>query len=518
MFTVVVSPLGGVAVELTPAQESLKFTTAAVGGFGSCDFTIVGDRRRDVPKLAMVRVYLGTALAWEGRVEDHGIAPADDPVTTTVTCFGLQRRLTDVSVRRIWSKRDMPFKVAPPDSLVGAAFTQNLVVSIGTYLSSDLTKIGVGVTGTGVSVGSNEGAGAFVSIPPGLTVIRVMADLVLSGANTGPGKIQAGLRSLEGAAYAYTASGAINEVLGPPSGLGVLLIAYNIGGGLTPTQSDVCQFSNIRILGTSLQEDAAGGFYGSTILNDLLALIPGLTIGIIESGSDYLIPSIDRAIRDTSLSVVNEVAGYCNREWVVWEEGRFDWKTPNLDEPQWIVPLEQMLPGTRMETSVDTLASRVYVLFQEALDGVSAEQTAAAADPRNPLVKGGVGKDELLQAPAVMTDNTSLLLAQAKAATQVYAPVSGTVVLNAGSLIQNAVGSAQPAALIRAGTNVYLPGMPKTDSLIAVPARDGETLFHIVATEVDMDAGTITLELEGQAREIDVIAARLAASTRVITG
>lgn len=527
MFTVVVTRLDGGAAELTPQQQSLKFTTAAVGGFGSCSFNLLGDRRRDVPKLAMVRIYLGTQLAWEGRIEDHSIQPADDPVTTSVTAYGLQRRLTDISVRRIWSKRDLPLTPVTPAVTAAPSvllvYAPSLLVSTGQYLLTDPTKFGVQIAGGGVAIPFKGANGAIMVLPEGLTVSSLLCDLVLSGPNTGAAAMEAFVAAFDSSgaylnAAIYSASQSVSWT---PGGAGAKLFFgffSAAGGGNTPVNTDLAQFSNIRILGTALQEDAAGGFYGGTILNDLLAFIPGLTIGVIEAGSDYTIPSIERAIRDTSLSVVNEVAGYYNREWAVWENGAFSWTTPNLDEPQWIIPLEQMLPGTRLETSIDTLASQVYVLFGEALDGNTAEQAAAAADARNPLVKASVAKDSLVQAPAVMTDNTAAQLAALEAAQQVYPPVTGTIVLNATSVIQNAVGAAKPAVLIRAGTNVYLPGMPKTDSIFVAPGRDGETLFHIVTTDVDMEAGTVTLELEGQAREIDVITARLAASTRVVTG
>jgi hypothetical protein len=69
---------------------------------------------------------------------------------------------------------------------------------------------------------------------------------------------------------------------------------------------------------------------------------------------------------------------------------------------------------------------------------------------------------------------------------------------------------------MRGGDNIVFPELPKTDVLLQ--GRDGETLFHIVDVELDVDANKITLTLEGQQRRTDVILARLAAATRVLTG
>ena len=86
----------------------------------------------------------------------------------------------------------------------------------------------------------------------------------------------------------------------------------------------------------------------------------------------------------------------------------------------------------------------------------------------------------------------------------------------ANTLIANAVGTRQPAALIRGGDNVLIPELPKSET--TRQGRDGETLFHVAASTVDLSANTVTLELEGQQVRTDVILARLAAATRVLTG
>lgn len=534
MFTVVVTTPDGIVRELTPVQNSMRFTTAAVGGFASASFSMEGDRRTSVPFFATVRVLVGTDVAWEGRVEDV-VLNLNDPVTTDVSCFGFQRLLTDTSVRRIWSKRDMTYNdpTVPAGgalaTLVRAADT-GMTVNTGQIDRSDLTKLGVQIAGAGVAVPTLNATSTEYYPPTGLTIVQILYSFILSGANTGSGKMEGFHHELSaaGAALAGPALTASNANAGGTCAANTAGIRFGMfnaaAGATTPTATDLAQFYNIRVLGTSLSEDIAGGFYGGTIVKDLLALIPALGQGIIEQGSDFTIPSIERSVRDTIASVVAEVATYYAREWAVWDSPLgvpvFSWTTPNLDEPQWIVTLDKLLAGSKIESSIDQLFKTEYVLYTLAGDvnNTTSEQSASSTDQRNPAVKTGATKDQIVQAPAVMTDNTASALAALEAAKQLYAPASGTVVLRANDPITNAVGSPKPAALIRAGSNIFLPDLVRSDSLLAPPQRDGQTLFHIASTEVDMEAGTVTLELEGQAREIDVITARLAAATRVVTG
>src|SRR5207248_2020172 len=88
-------------------------------------------------------------------------------------------------------------------------------------------------------------------------------------------------------------------------------------GGNPPKGVD---YTNLRLLGSGTVEDTTGGLYGGTILRDLIALVPDLAVGIIENGEDFTIDQMDRTVRDSALSVVDEVNSYYpTREWGVWE-------------------------------------------------------------------------------------------------------------------------------------------------------------------------------------------------------
>jgi hypothetical protein len=286
-------------------------------------------------------------------------------------------------------------------------------------------------------------------------------------------------------------------------------------GALTPTAADVVTFTNIRLLGTSLTEDTPGGFYGGTILTDLIGLFSSLFAGTIEAGSDFAIPAIEAGVRTMCDQVVTEVASYYAREWAVWESGRFDWKTPNLDEAQWVAPLTE-IESLNIKASLDGLTSNVFVLYTNATDGNTAEQIASTSDTRNPFTKLALGRDLLVQAPAVMTASTASALAALRVGEMTFPLVTGQIVVPITKLLRNAVGTRLPAALIRAGQNILIPDLPKTEVLRG--GRDGETLFHVVSVEADEAAGTVTLQLEGQSSAASVIAARLAAVTRVVAG
>jgi hypothetical protein len=542
VYTAVILPPGGRPFEVTPILESMSWTTAAVGGFGSCSFAVPGDRRRRLTPLARVYVRYGTQSVWEGRIEDRSLTVSDGNLTTTVSCFGLQRLLSDVSVRRIWMKRDIAWvetqigtggalfnsqNLGGPPSNPGRAAAGSLPAAVGRFDDSDPTKNGVRFSGSGVAVGSNFGNQVQWPIPVGLSLIGVIADVAYTGTNFAslskigvlcdidnyPSGVSAGpFSGVDGFVYfTHPLTGIFH--------FGVLNVS---AGSLTPAVTEKAEITNIRLLGTNTTNtgsntDMAAGFYGGAVLRDLIALVPGLTAGIIEDGSDFTIQAIERTVRDTALSVVDEVAGYYTRRWAVWEDGKFDWRTPNDDEAQYLISIGDCT-NLELGDSIDALARTAYVLYTDAATGVEAEASATATSQRNPYAKTGDTKDLLTNVGFPMTSNTAAQLATQIAASRgAYPPVTGRIELRASAMVHNAVaGFSVPAALIRGGANIVIPELPRDETLSQ--GRDGQTLFHVVATDTDLATGTVTLELETQAREIDLITARLAAATRTLTG
>jgi hypothetical protein len=519
--TVVHMPAGGQAVELTPIVNTVRFDTAAVGGFGSMEASLPGDVRKRLAYLGITRLFYGSALLWEGQLEDIAINLAGGDLSTKIRCFGLRRLLEETTVRRVWSKRDLDWQQTPfgrgAAAGPGLAVTiADVSVSIGNVEPTDLSLNGVKIAGNGVSIAANGGGSTQYLAPKGVTFTTLLADWVRSSANLSGFVESAQADGTGAAATVYTASATVAQAL-VASAAWILLGAYNSSGGaLTPTSADYGRFTNIRLLGTSLSEDAAGGFYGGTILRDLIALVPGLGVGQIDDGSDFTIQVIERAVRDSARSVVEEVAGYYTREWAVWQDGTFDWRTRNLDEPQWIVPLNS-LDSLELQGTTDTIARVVYVLYSDAASGLGAEASATSSSPTNPYVRQGKTKDVLVQPGFPMTSNTSAQLASTLLTDVGQRPaVTGSLSIKATKILTNAVGSARPAAMIRGGDNIYIPELPKTDPFLQ--GRDGETLFHVVSSDVDLTNGTVTLELEGQQSRQSVILARLAAVTRTLTG
>lgn len=529
-ITVMVIRPGSTTIDLSLDLKSGSWSTVAVGGFADASLTVKGWRTRtQIPYLSIVRVHYDTTLLYEGRVEDLEWSLADGEITTTLTCFGLQRLLADVSVRRVWSKRAIDWQDYTGASigsiLDGGLMTKaDLEVSVGNYDLTDLTKSGVQVKGKGTTVPTNGGGGASFTSPIALT--RLMADFIISGPNTGSTKIGAlqwwsvdgtGTWTNNGSGFA---SGSIDTALTTGT-TRIALGVFNGGAALTPTASDFVQYSNIRLLGTSLTEDASGGFYGGSILRDLIALVPGLTIGLIQDGSDYTIQQLERAVRDTAQSVVDEVAGYYTRKWAVWESlvpgtGRFDWKTVNLDEPHWIVTLDA-LAKLSLRGSLDGITRTSYVLYTDAASGLDSEASATSADRRNPFVGVGQTKDDITQASFPMTSNTASQLATLESNDKgMYPLVSGRIKIPLTTLVSHGpTGSAKPAFAIRAGETILIADLPKSEPFRA--GRDGETLFQIVSSQVEV-GGQVTLELESYLPAADVIVARLADVTRSLTG
>ena len=527
---VVLDRAGRTPYRLTPNQDSLRWTTAAIGGFGSCTFTLPGPPpfwKREIPHLGMLRIVLDTFVIWEGRVEDITLSMKDE--TTSVTCFGLQRLLDNFTVRRVWSMRDMSWvssSVPVGTAAGGRTRTTGVDIATGNFDPSDLTKSGVQAAGTGVSVANNSGNWAEFRPPSGVTFLTWNAWLDATGTHAGATSWNGTLLAFQSGAWAeinvFTSAGtgqALSQALSSASAIAVGAINRS-GGAVTLAADDRMKFYKMRLWGTSLSEDLGTdpyGFYGGTILNDLITLVPGLTQGVIESGSDYAIPAIERSVRDTARSVVEEVASYYTREWRVWEDGRFDWKSVNADEPQWTATLDDLDSGSELTATVDGLAKTLYVLYTDAASGLDAEASSTSSDQRNPFVKQGQSSDVIVSPGFQMTSSSASQLAGKLVVDQGRYPlVQGRLVIPANKTIRRATGSPLPAFMIRGGDNIVVSDLPKTD--LFSQGRDGETLFHIVSTETSLEEGSTTLEIEGQTRRSDVLLARLAAATRGVTG
>lgn len=64
-------PPGSEPRRLTPEVASMRWTSAAVGGFGSLQMSLPGYvTKQELPYLSIVRVTLGPRVLWEGRIED----------------------------------------------------------------------------------------------------------------------------------------------------------------------------------------------------------------------------------------------------------------------------------------------------------------------------------------------------------------------------------------------------------------------------------------------------------------
>ena len=521
---------GGKGPDFTPIQESLKFATTTQGGFADGSFQVNGDRRRDFPYLGLVRLTIGPQIIYEGQIEDQELQVTDGSIVTQITVLGLKRILDENTVRRIWSLRGISWQEIPggegQSAGATATKTSNITISTGAFDLTDLTKYGVQASGNGQIIADKAGNyGQIVFL--GTSVRRLLASVAFAGTNTGAGKVVGSvLYTTDGTTWSeqtYTANGTVNLDFAE-NVIAIRLGARNASGGnLTPTAADTIAFTNIRLLGAdssgaTLSEDDGtnGGFYGGTILRDLLKLATGLTVGIIEDGSDFTIQALDRASRNTLTSVVQEVAGYYTREWGVWEDARFFWVTKDMTTPSWVIRSTEC-KEIDLRGTLDDTAQTVIVQYTDAATGLDTEQSATSTAQSNPYVKQQRTKAMLVQPGFVMTANTALQWAQTLASELCqFVPQTGTVTLYANQQVRRPGGGPGLAAMIRAGDNILLPDLPKAD--IMASGRDGETLFHIVSTELDAEQGTMTLELESRSTRTDVLLARLGAVTKTITG
>ena len=71
----------------------------------------------------------------------------------------------------------------------------------------------------------------------------------------------------------------------------------------------------------------------------------------------------------------------------VWENGRFDFKKANLDEPQWMIPLAT-LAGLNLTSTIDALIRTVYLSYIDAATLViSDNELFSRADVHRPATR-----------------------------------------------------------------------------------------------------------------------------------
>ncbi len=519
-ITIVATRPGRDIIEITQPIGSLRFTTVAVGGYGSCSFTLPGppDRwRRDLPDLTVIEVRHGTHVVWQGRIEDRGYEITTDGLAATFTAFGWRRILEHASVQRIWKQ-----------ALTGSWVTFKGDPAVEPTGLQDTTKQGVAFVGnasTDAWPSPFAQSDAYIMLPQGPTIRKVLCQVDIAGTDlTALVSFNATTTSFPttviGAADSGIISATTTVTIDVP---GTVIRPDNVSVRADRTVSPPGVTSRVdaydfRILGTATADVSGlnGGFYAGTVLQDLIALIPELAAGNIDPGNDFLIQQITAATRRKALEVVEEVSAYhVDKRWQVWEDGRFDWQRVNLDEPHWQLPLASA-DSLQVEASVDQVARTVYLAYQNAITEIDQETSAASTDPRNPFVKHQRTKDIIVDPgfPMVPTSAAQLAARWASDAGK-FPTVRGRATVGAFTTLPSANGPA-PAIEIRAGQNLLIPELPRDDPFQT--GRDGQTLFLIASTECDLSTGTVTLELEGQTRRIDALLARLAAATRVVTG
>jgi hypothetical protein len=510
---------GGEPQDLTRAVTAANWSSNVPGGFGSASLTIprmLSQKERGL--LGTITIEYEGRVLFEGRVEDAFSSGSKTSLATELQAFGLQRLLAGTSVRRVWSLRGS-LNPSPASSVKGSSSTGALTLttqaaqySFGRFDSGVPTRFGA-LQSTGAALVENECTQVGIALPPGLAGVRLLFDYLLGSA------------SINGRLLIHSSADGVNytrhlEASNPGAGTlvpGIALvpgaidirISYANVGGAGSAGGHTARTFAMRVLGTPLNEDSGGGFYGGTILRDLIAQVPGLYPGTIEDGSDLALAEVQRATRSSALSLVSEIAAVYARDWAVWEGGRFDWVTPDLKAGGWVVPLGQA-SAWRIEQSTDGLSNRVYVTFQDAADQQLREASADATSARNPFVRVGMLNDVVVAAPAAMTSVTAPLLA-AKLSNDYgrWPDIKGSLTLLAGQMVKASNGSQQvPAFAIRAGDNITIPDLPVED--IYASGQDGQTVFRITQVQASTD-GNVELTLEGLTRRADVLMARLGA-------
>lgn len=537
------TPYGSGPLDLTPrvAEGSLAWSSVVPGGFASCSFTLQGDFRnivKEIPYLSILRVLADSGrILWEGQIEDLSPTVSEGEAGVKVGAFGLQNALKEQTVRKVWSLRDMVW--TPNTTPTGTSFGPGYIVAsgdaadIGNIDPTDYGKSGVQFSGDGATSMPNS-SGYFVeyNVPSGITVINLLGTYNSLGTDAGVNNWQGTCLRLSAGVWTEitrmtaAANHVFNQALSGSPNLIRLGVVNNSGVAHVPAASDRMQFYTMRLLGviaedftdSTASETIASGFFGDTLIKSLLTFVPALGQGTIESGSDFTIDHLDASVRRTAYDILQEIVGYYSREWAVWEDALLHWRTPNLSQPQWIIPIAQ-LSSLDLDASTQNSKKTSYVLYTDAATGLTGEASVAATDRRNPYVKTARAKDEISPAALTMTSNTAAQLAAIILNDLGFGPVpaSGSISLPGDSIVQHAQGNSVKAWELRAGDNVTIPELPMAD--VFTQDGRGESLFHIVSTEAETSGGLVTLTLDSYgSKRSDVLLARLAAVTQALGG
>lgn len=512
-------------IEAVPIAESIRFSTSAVGGFSSCGFSVSLPDYKRIPHLARVRLHWGSQTLWEGEVQDKALNISGDRIICSIDCYGYMKMLEETSVRKIWSLRSIPWRpnlnvtgLQQVGGVTPALDAAAMFVTTGQFDPTDLSRSGILVDNvSGSTPTSGEAAWAIYIAPEGVQLTRVYT--LFSKYTTSPRHFiqesadgETWVELLDQVAADYPNGERKNWAISANT-------RYLIFGGMATGSGNRCTFEETRILGSELdQEDTEGGFWGGTLVRSLMRLVPGLDVGQIDDGDDFTITSLARTARDSAMSVLQEVSAFYEVEWGVWEDKKFSWTMMSKDDPHWVIPVGR-LNSLDLRSTTDGLAKRFYMLYENAATGEPEEQSEDSGDARNPYPRLNKTKDLLLTAPTVMMPGSAGRLAERMARDRGGAPVArGRLSIPALAEVDHVDGTRKPAMFLRGGDNVLIPDVPTDQFFQPTPGNDGQTLFHIRSTETDMSSGETSIELDAFAHSSDVIMARVAAVTRIVTG
>lgn len=527
-LTVRVTSPDGRARNLDAFSDTARWTSAAVGGFGSLTLKLPGQLLPRETYLATVEVTVDQQVIYQGTVEDVEYDITEDQ--TTLQAFGPRRALDTTPAQGVWAQTDLKWRemriglqLSDGGSPAVTMTNRNVfTATAGVVSDDDLTIRGVRFAPIGgYSLVQGDAKFMHLLVPDGIRIHRFSCYFestaqALSVEGILGSAVQGGLWT---PTNQVTSTG---QTLSTSPAAGANQIILGVGCYQTPTPGNdpgtYLQFTRTRLLGLKDEDITGAGFYGGTLIRDLIGYIPTLTAGRIDPGTEFMFDVFGAEYPTIARALFDEVTSLYTKELAVWEDGQVDWAEPQLDEPHWVCQTTDLLSGSRITGTVDDLITRTILLYQDAtVENETNTAEATGGGDRNPYARVGREKTEILQAGFPMTPTSAAALARRLNVERAETPtVTGTAVLPANAIITNVLAGPRPAWMIRAGQNLLVTDLPKTEAFQT--GRDGETLFHIVSADVDLGQNTVTLALDGQTTRADVLLARLAAATRVVTG
>lgn len=520
--------------DYTDRADGLEWTTVDPGGFETASFQLPNDAACPVPG-APVTICEGLRRVFMGRVEEPGDDYDEQRAPSQVSAVGAGVAAKDNRIQGIFMDRSL--------STWGGPSRQRMV----NLLSSNLNSAGGGTqlpdatTGSpALDVGFDDPGGWLAANKPiveawydagsGNLIGRLRGSWALAGA-TGAADAnwtnQAALvtddvvSSFDGTGDIHTgsqgSSGTAEVIATTARRFALLQWFYSIAGGSAGSNARFgLVWTNLRIIGNQGltirgATPATEGFYPSDIAAYVLGQVAGLTRGIVETSSNFILPHAVYRTPVEHEKIAMDMATLLGWHYGVWEPLSMFSDTPRWDfrsrpTVATATVARRDCRNLKLTQRLSDFHNLAKVSFTDPA-GTTAIVTVSLANPRIPrgltrTLENDIGQSSAAVAAQVGLDELALEQQQSRAAGSVDLP----------PYVQTANGP-KASHLLRAGLDrLKITGLPNAGAWLNGDSARFDT-FRISRLTCRLEKGggiTTTADLDSGANLIETLQARLA--------